>query len=676
MTAQATRESAELLEGQNRVLELIAQGAPLPKILDLLLGVIQFQSPGLLCSILLLDPDGIHVRHGAARGLPEAYIRRVDGEPIGPRAGSCGTAAFRREPVVVEDIATDPLWDDYRELALQHGLRAGWSTPIFDAERRVLGTFAMYFRAPGGPDARHLRLIDISTHVAAIAIARHQRVEALRASEERLRLALSGGNVDIWEYAVETGHLTWRGQLKTIFGWPADVEDLALKSFVEAIHPEDRRNVDTALRDSLARGSACYVEFRAIHPDGSLHWLISKGSPEYDSDGKAVRMRGVALEITERKRAEEEIARREAQLAEAQRIARLGSYEWDLRANTVRRSEELYRIFGLLPQEFEPTYEGYLARVHPEDRSTTKEMIDRSFPDGQPFDFEERIVRPDGSIRMLHSQGQWSLDDNQRPVKLIGICQDITERKHVEQQLRAANAALAGELAERTRAEKEIQALTARLITAQEEERTRIARDLHDDLSQQIAALSIAASNLKKDIASENTEARAQSERIGQKLVQLAEGVRRLSHNLHPAVLEYYGLGAALKSYASEFSTLTGMTISFTAEGSFERLPVSAALCLYRIAQEALQNVLKHARVGHAELAITGSAESVSLTVSDRGAGIDTLRGSIPQGLGLVNIKERTRLVNGTLRIESQPNQGTTLNVTVPIQDQPGPLPA
>ena len=125
----------------------------------------------------------------------------------------------------------------------------------------------------------------------------------------------------------------------------------------------------------------------------------------------------------------------------------------------------------------------------------------------------------------------------------------------------------------------------------------RLARELHDDLSQQIATLSIAASNLKKDIAPENADARAQSERIQQKLVQLAEGVRRLSHNLHPAVLEYSGLGAALQNYCSEFSTLTGMTVSFWAEGSFERLPTDVALCLYRIAQEALQNVLKHAQV-------------------------------------------------------------------------------
>jgi PAS domain S-box-containing protein len=667
MAAPANWESTELLEGQNRVLELIARGAPLPKILDLLLDVIQAQCPTMLCSILLLDPDGIHVRHGAARDLPEAFIRRVDGEPIGPRAGSCGTAAFRREPVIVEDIATDPLWDDYRELALRHDLRASWSTPIFDAQGLVLGTFAMYFRAPGRPEAQHLRLINISTHIAAIAITRHQRVEALRASEERLRLALSGGNVDIWEYDVDSGYLRWHGGLKVILGWPPDVEELTLNALVDAIHPEDRQTVQAVFQDSFVQRSGHDVEFRVIDADASLHWFVSKGRSECDPTGKTVRVRGVALEITERKRAEEEIQRREVQLVEAQSIARLGSYEWDLRTNTVRRSEELYRIFGLLPHEFNPSYEGYLARVHPEDRSTTKELIDRSFGDRRPFDFEERIVQPDGSIRVLHSQGQWTFDDTQRPVKLVGICQDITERKQVEQQLRAANAALAQELTDRTRAEKEIQALTARLITAQEEERTRLASELHDDLSQQIATLSIAASNLKKDIAPENEGAWAQSERIQQKLLQLAESVRRLSHNLHPAVLEYSGLGAALKSYCSEFSTLTGMTVSFRAEGSFEGLPPSVTLCLYRIAQEALQNVLKHAQVDRAQLVIVRSVGSVNLTVSDEGIGVDPLSTSIPHGLGLVNIKERTRLVNGVLTIESQPSRGTTLSVRVPI---------
>lgn len=125
----------------------------------------------MLCSILLLDADGVHIRHGAAPSLPEQFVQAVDGAPIGPCAGSCGTAAYRGEQVIVEDIETDPLWDDYRHLATPHGFRACWSTPIFDAQHHVLGTFAMYFRQPGQPNARHLRLIEVATHTAAIAIS-------------------------------------------------------------------------------------------------------------------------------------------------------------------------------------------------------------------------------------------------------------------------------------------------------------------------------------------------------------------------------------------------------------------------------------------------------------------------------------------------------------------------
>jgi len=168
------------LEGRNLVLQMIALGESLSQVLDTLLRIIQLQCPGMLASILLLDPDGSHVRHGGAPDLPEDYVRAVDGLTIGPKAGSCGTAAFRRKPVVVGDIATDPLWDDYRAMALKHGLRACWSTPIFDSEGRVLGTFAMYFRAPGLPNERHVTLIDISTHIAAMAISKHRAEEEIR----------------------------------------------------------------------------------------------------------------------------------------------------------------------------------------------------------------------------------------------------------------------------------------------------------------------------------------------------------------------------------------------------------------------------------------------------------------------------------------------------------------
>ena len=180
MNTEGPWEVDDLLEGQNLVWDLIARGGSLHQVLDTLLRVIQLQCPGMLASILLLDPDGIHVRHGGAPDLPESYVRDIDGQSIGPQAGSCGTAAFTRKQVIVGDIATDPLWNDYRAVALKNDLRACWSTPIFDSEGRVLGTFAMYFRTPGLPNESHLRLIDVSTHIAAVAITKHRTEEELR----------------------------------------------------------------------------------------------------------------------------------------------------------------------------------------------------------------------------------------------------------------------------------------------------------------------------------------------------------------------------------------------------------------------------------------------------------------------------------------------------------------
>jgi two-component system sensor histidine kinase UhpB len=252
-------------------------------------------------------------------------------------------------------------------------------------------------------------------------------------------------------------------------------------------------------------------------------------------------------------------------------------------------------------------------------------------------------------------------------VKLIGICQDITQRKWAEQQIRAANAALSDELKERARAEEEISALSARLITAQEEERTRLARELHDDVGQQVAVASIAMSNLKKEIPCEYQGLRDHSARIQAKLVHVAESIRRLSHDLHPAILQHSGLSAALRAYCSEFGSLTGIAVSFKTDGLFHAVAPEVALCLYRVAQEALQNVLKHAKVNEASVTLRYSAGILSLAVFDAGVGIDLNQTRGGLGLGLISIRERARLLNGTIDIASQPHQGMTLTVKVPL---------
>jgi len=162
------------------VLELAVTDSPLEETLSALIGIVESTSrTGVLGSILLLDPDGKHLRHGAAPNLPELYCAAIDGAAIGPKAGSCGTAAFTGQPIFVSDIATDPLWEDYAEFALSCGLRACWSTPILTGEDKVLGTFAMYHREPREPTVRDLVLVDLVTHTAALVIDRKRAQEAL-----------------------------------------------------------------------------------------------------------------------------------------------------------------------------------------------------------------------------------------------------------------------------------------------------------------------------------------------------------------------------------------------------------------------------------------------------------------------------------------------------------------
>lgn len=192
------KQTKQFLYGQNQILEKIARGAALGDSLTALVTLIEQQDPKMICSILLLEEDGVHVRHGAAPRLPAEYIAAIDGQAIGPKAGSCGTAMYRREPVYVEDITFDPLWDDYRSFALASGLKACWSTPIFDKGGEVLGTFAVYYSEPGLPDMPGFRLVDTAASIAAIAISRHHSEVLLERSRIRMANVFEQANDGIY----------------------------------------------------------------------------------------------------------------------------------------------------------------------------------------------------------------------------------------------------------------------------------------------------------------------------------------------------------------------------------------------------------------------------------------------------------------------------------------------
>ena len=225
---------------------------------------------------------------------------------------------------------------------------------------------------------------------------------------------------------------------------------------------------------------------------------------------------------------------------------------------------------------------------------------------------------------------------------------------------------ISSELAESTRKEQQIRELSARLIDGQEEERKRLARELHDDLSQQIAALSIAATNLKRQIPEDLAKPRTDTDRIHERLVQLADAVRRMSHELHPAVLQYSGLATALRSHCDEFGALSGIQITLETQGACDSIASAPALCLFRVTQEALRNVAKHARVSEASVKLKRAGGILQLTVSDAGVGMQPGVGKGKTGLGLLNIEERARLVGGKVEIRTSPGQGTSVIVQVP----------
>ena len=316
------RKRAEaLLAGEKRLLEMVARGDSLAHILDSLCRLVEEQAPDVLASILLLDSNGKQLRHGGAPSLPEAYTDAIDGSEIGPSVGSCGTAAYLGKQVIVSDIANDPLWSDFRELALAHSLRACWSTPIFSAEGKVIGTFAMYYREPRSPSPRDQDIIGQITHLAGVAIQHKLAEDALRRSESYLAEAQRLTHTGSWVWRVagkEALHLS--EEWYRIYGFDAKHGMPDREQRLERIHPDDRAKYLTTIDQAVATTSDYDIEFRLLLPGGTVKYIHSVGHPVLDASGNLVQFVGSTTDITERKRSEEALRQAEADLAYMNRV--------------------------------------------------------------------------------------------------------------------------------------------------------------------------------------------------------------------------------------------------------------------------------------------------------------------------------------------------------------------
>ncbi len=301
---------------QHQVLEMIATGTPLPAVLDSLVHLVEGQSDGMLCTVLLLDEDGSTVRHGAAPSLPAGYIEAVNGLAIGPKSGSCGTAMYLGQRVIVTDILTDPLWEDYRGLAQHFGVRACWSTPIFSPERKVLGSFAMYYSEPREPRDEELQLIETAADIARIAIEQQRAHQALQHSEARVQAILRA--IPDWMFLTTVDGVFLDYHVKDVSKLHVPPSVFLNRSVRDVLPPA----VAEALSQAFVRASA------SDEPEKVEYTLGAEGHDLF-YEACVVRCDGdkilsIVRNITDRKQAELDADGQRRQLAHLSRVATLG----------------------------------------------------------------------------------------------------------------------------------------------------------------------------------------------------------------------------------------------------------------------------------------------------------------------------------------------------------------
>ncbi len=364
-------------------------------------------------------------------------------------------------------------------------------------------------------------------------------------------------------------------------------------------------------------------------------------------------------EICERRRTEEHLRHREAQLAEAQRLAHVGSWEWDLASNTTHWSDETCRIYGVPPGE-DLTFERYLQYQHPADRDRVRAMIETACRERRPFAAEGRILRPDGSVRIVHKRGEPVFDPKGNLVGMRVISQDITDRRKLQEELEASA---------RQRAE-DLRNFAFSIQRAHEEERQRIARELHDDLCQRLTAMRLHMNVFENDIPDEQKASRRRLTSIKRQIDTMITDVRRLSTNLRPVALDLFGLVTALRHLCEEVEKLHHVRVTFQTVGCApERFGEQVEIALYRIAQEAITNAVKHAKPAGIRVTLASSGTAAELTVHDDGtgfAGADPHHPVNGGGLGLFTMRERAELMGAAFSIDSSPGGGTTIRVTIP----------
>jgi PAS domain S-box-containing protein len=480
--------------------------------------------------------------------------------------------------------------------------------------------------------------------------------EALRASEERLRLAQQAARIGTFDWNIRTGVNTWTPELEEVYGLPPGGFGGTQTAFENLVHPDDRAGVIKLVDAAMKSGQPTKGEWRVVWADGSVHWIAGRWQVFMDASGEPSKMIGVNVDVTERKLAEE--ARLEVNRALVAQAALLQS------------REELLKIFVKNVPAAVAMLDRDMCYLQVSDRWCADFSLDSSqllgrsyyeiFPDipdrwkqlhrralsGETLRAEEDPWDRKGGTTWLRWEIRpWQNLDGM-PGGVLIFSEDITRRKQIEESLSE---------------------IPGRLIEAQEQERTRIGRELHDDIGQRLALLVVGLRQLHN-----NTlilpDVRSRLGEFQRQTSEIAADIQSLSHELHSAKLQYLGIAGGMRSFCKEFAGQQKVEIDFQAHDLPSLVSPDTSLCFYRVLQEAVHNAAKYSGVRHIEVRLWGTPGEIHLSVVDSGAGFDREAAKEGKGLGLISMEERLKLLKGALSIDSQPKRGTTIHARVPLR--------
>jgi PAS domain S-box-containing protein len=514
-----------------------------------------------------------------------------------------------------------------------------------------------------------------------------QAHQAVRESEERFRTFISATSNVVYRMSPDWSEMRYLDGQEFI----ADTKDSSRTWVDKYIHRDDQHHVMAVIQRAIQSKTIFELEHRVIRTDGSLGWIYSRAIPIFAGHDEILEWFGSASDVTQRKQAEEALREQQERAEFVADASDVGFWFCDLPFDKLAWDKRVKNHFWL-PPDADVTIHTFYERLHPEDREPTRRAMERSIANNTQYDVEYRTVAPDGRQNWIRAIGRTFYDAAGQPTRFDGVTLNVTDRKKSElalsasearyrvlaegldQQVQARTLELQSGNREILRMYESLRTLSTRMMTVQDEERRRIARDLHDSSGQLLAVIDMQLSTLAQDLRKAAPQFNEQVEETERLVEQLQKEIRTTSYLLHPPLLDEAGLFSALSWYVEGLNKRSNVQITLEIAPNFGRLPRDIELVVFRLVQESLANIYRHSGSETAMIRIARDEGTITVEVQDHGKGIPPQKlleiQSEGSGVGIRGMRERLRQFSGELRIESGEN-GTRVWVTISIPQTP-----